>query len=57
MSRFLKLAAVLLLLAGAAGIGYAQAPSGRKGDKPAAAKKEEMKGRAPTAAAEAAPAA
>lgn len=57
MSRFLKLAAVLLLLAGAAGIGYAQAPSGRKGDKPAAAKKENMKGRAPTAAPEATPAA
>lgn len=57
MSRFLKLAAVLILLAGAAGIGYAQAPAGRKSDKPAAAKKEDMKGRAPTAAPEATPAA
>ena len=57
MSKFLKLACVVLLLGGAASLGYAQSSFGRKGNKPTAAKKEDMKARAPTAAAVTTPAA
>jgi cytochrome c len=54
MSRYLKLACVVLVAAaGSAGFGYAQSAA-RKGDKPPAAKKEDMKARAPAAAAAAA---